>query len=107
MVVVSSLTYRYAAERTLTFPDFSVEKGNSCLLLGTSGSGKTTLLHLMSGLLTIQQGKVEIEEQDLSMLPPSKVDRFRAQNMGFVFQRNHLINALTVKKKFTNGPFPG
>lgn len=105
MVVVSSLAYRYAAERTLTFPDFCVEKGSSCLLLGTSGSGKTTLLHLMSGLLRIQQGKVEIEKQDLSMLPPSEVDRFRGQNMGFVFQRNHLINALTVKKNLLMAPF--
>jgi ABC-type lipoprotein export system ATPase subunit len=105
MVVVSSLTYRYAGEKTLTFPDFAVEKGKACLLLGNSGSGKTTLLHLMGGLLKIQQGKVEIGKQDLSLLPPSKVDRFRGKNMGFIFQRNHLIAALTVKKNLLMAPF--
>jgi ABC-type lipoprotein export system ATPase subunit len=105
MVVVSSLTYRYAADKTLTFPDFAVEKGKACLLLGNSGSGKTTLLHLMGGLLRIQQGKVEIDKQNLSVLPPPKVDRFRGKNMGFIFQRNHLIAALTVKKNLLMAPF--
>ena len=106
MVVVSSLTHRYATEkRTLTFPDFAVEKGEACLLLGNSGSGKTTLLHLMGGLLRIQRGKVEIQGQHLLTLPPSKIDRFRGAHMGFIFQRNHLIAALTVKKNLLMAPF--
>ena len=105
MVIVSSLTYRYEAEKMLTFPDFTVERGKACLLLGNSGSGKTTLLHLMGGLLRIQEGSVQIERQDLSNLPTSEVDRFRGKNMGFIFQRNHLIAALSVKENLLMAPF--
>jgi ABC-type lipoprotein export system ATPase subunit len=100
MVVVSSLKYRYGSDISLSFPDFSVEKGKTCLLLGNSGSGKTTLLHLMGGLLKIQQGKVEIASQDISLLSEPQLDRFRGKHMGFIFQRNHLISAL-----FINGTF--
>ncbi|MEX1239783.1 MAG: ATP-binding cassette domain-containing protein [Cyclobacteriaceae bacterium] len=105
MVVVSSLRYQYGSDKALSFPDFSVEKGKTCLLLGNSGSGKTTLLHLMGGLLKIQQGKVEISDQDLSQLTEPQADRFRGKYMGFIFQRNHLILALSVKKNLLMAPF--
>lgn len=105
MIVVSSLKYRYTAGKTLTFPDFTVDTGKACLLLGNSGSGKTTLLHLMGGLIRIQEGRVEIEHQDLSDLTPSKVDQFRGKHIGFVFQRNHLITALSVRKNLLMAPF--
>ena len=105
MVAVSDLRYRYGSERRLSFPDFTVEKGKACLLLGNSGSGKTTLLHLMGGLLRIQVGKVEIEKQDLSLLSGPQADGFRGKHMGFIFQRNHLISALTLKKNLLLAPF--
>lgn len=105
MVVVSSLTYRYGSEKTLSFPDFIVEKGEACLLLGNSGSGKTTLLHLMGGLLKMQEGRIEIEKHDLSSMPESEVDRFRGKHIGFIFQRNHLISALSVKMNLLMAPF--
>ena len=105
MVTVSSLRYQHQKGKTLTFPDFAVEKGGACLLLGNSGSGKTTLLHLMGGLLKIQRGKVEIEGHDLAGFSESEADRFRGKHMGFVFQRNHLIPALTVRKNLLMAPF--
>lgn len=105
MVAVSSLTYRYGAGKTLSFPDFSLTSGEACLLLGNSGSGKTTLLHLMGGLLKIQKGTIRVENVDLSQLSGSKADQFRGRHMGFIFQRNHLISALTVKKNLLMAPF--
>lgn len=105
MVAVSSLTYRYGAGKTLSFPDFSLTSGEACLLLGNSGSGKTTLLHLMGGLLKIQEGTIRVENVDLSQLSGSKADQFRGRHMGFIFQRNHLISALTVKKNLLMAPF--
>ena len=105
MIVVSSLTYRYGTGKTLFFPDFTVEKGESCLLLGNSGSGKTTLLHLMGGLLKIQEGRVEIENQEISQLSESQADKFRGKHTGFIFQRNHLISALTVKNNLLMAPY--
>jgi putative ABC transport system ATP-binding protein len=105
MIRVSSLSYRYENGKALSFPDFAVEKGKACLLLGNSGSGKTTLLHLMGGLLKVQQGRIEIENQDLSVLRESQADHFRGRHMGFIFQRNHLISALTVEKNLLMAPF--
>lgn len=105
MVVVSSLTHQYEEDKALFFPDFSVGRGKSCLLLGNSGCGKTTLLHLMGGLLRIQKGRVQIEDLDISKVSESQADKFRGKHIGFVFQRNHLIAALTVKKNLLMAPF--
>jgi ABC-type lipoprotein export system ATPase subunit len=105
MVAVSSLTYQYNPGKILFFPDFTVERGKSCLLLGNSGSGKTTLLHLMGGLLKIQRGRVQVEGLDISKISESEADKFRGKHIGFVFQRNHLISALTVKKNLLMAPF--
>lgn len=105
MVNVSSLTYQYEKNKALFFPDFHVEKGGACLLLGNSGSGKTTLLHLIGGLLKIQNGKVVIAGQDLSQLSESGIDNFRGKNLGFVFQRNHLISSLSVLQNLLLAPY--
>lgn len=105
MIVVSSLRYQYNSGPPLSFPDFVVEKGAACLLLGNSGSGKTTLLHLMGGLLRIQEGTILIREQNLSVLSDAQADRFRGRHIGFIFQRNHLINALSVKKNLLMAPY--
>lgn len=105
MVVVSSLRYRYGSGIPLLFPDFVVEKGAACLLLGDSGSGKTTLLHLMGGLLRVQEGTILIRKQDLAVLSDAQADRFRGRYIGFIFQRNHLISALSVKKNLLMAPY--
>jgi ABC-type lipoprotein export system ATPase subunit len=82
----------------LTFPDFTIGKGEHCLLVGESGSGKTTLLHLLGGLLRGYGGKLKIEGAELNTLSEASLDRFRGKTIGFVFQRNHLIQSLTVEK---------
>ena len=105
MVAVSSLVYAYDGVNALTFPDFTIEKGKSCLLLGNSGSGKTTLLHLMGGLLRIQKGRVRIADLDLSKISEAQLDKVRGRHIGFVFQRNHLISALSVKRNLLMAPF--
>lgn len=105
MVTVSGLTYSYGSSKTLFFPDFSVDSGKACLLLGESGSGKTTLLHLMGGLLKIQEGHIAIHDTGLSQLSESQADRFRGKYMGFIFQKNHLISSLSVKKNLLLAPF--
>jgi putative ABC transport system ATP-binding protein len=105
MVAVSSLAYQYRPEKQIFFPDFTVETGKSLLLLGNSGSGKTTLLHLMAGLLRIQRGHVQIAGLDLSKISESQVDKFRGRHIGLIFQRHHLISALTVRKNLLMAPF--
>jgi ABC-type lipoprotein export system ATPase subunit len=104
---VRNLSYGYTTEKVLRFPDLQVNKGGQCLLLGESGSGKTTLLHLIGGLLKPGQGMIRIGDTDITQLSEHKLDHFRGQNIGFVFQKNHLITALTVKKNLLMAPFLG
>lgn len=105
MVTVSDLSYAYSASSTIRFPDFSVGKGDHFLLLGESGSGKTTLLHLAGGLLRNYTGSLQVEGTELSTLSETELDRFRGQKIGFIFQRNHLISALTVEKNLVMAPY--
>jgi putative ABC transport system ATP-binding protein len=66
------------------------------LILGNSGSGKTTLLHLLGGLLSPEKGHIEIERVDIATLKEKEINLYRARNIGFIFQKPHLIRALSV-----------
>lgn len=73
--------------------------GELTLLMGPSGSGKTTLLAILSGLLSPSAGEVMVLGQSLTKLSSSKLDNFRLQNCGFVFQGFNLFGALTAKEQ--------
>ena len=105
MIRVSDLSYSYTGGHSVKFSDFTIDKGAHWLLLGESGSGKTTLLHLLGGLLKSQHGIIEVEGTDITKLSESGLDRFRGKHYGFIFQRNHLISALSVKKNLLMAPF--
>src|SRR5688572_27520514 len=105
MIQVENLTYAYEQGKIIRFPDFSVGDNGHCLLLGESGSGKTTLLHLIGGLLKIQQGKIKVNSVEVSDLSETALDKFRGQHLGFIFQKNHLISALSVKDNLLMAPF--
>lgn len=98
MIRSENLTFKYFPSHELQFPDFTIEKNQHTLLLGDSGSGKTTLLHLLSGLSKPLSGKVFIDEQDIYQLNESRLDRFRADNIGFIFQEAHLLKNLTINE---------
>lgn len=105
MINVSNLKFSYTPERSISFPDFSLNKGEHCLLLGESGSGKTTLLHVLGGLLRGYSGTVQLAGTELASLSESALDKFRGKNIGFIFQRNHLISALSVEKNVIMSPY--
>jgi ABC-type lipoprotein export system ATPase subunit len=105
MISVSDLSFGYGPKSSLRFPSFSIGEGEHCLLLGDSGSGKTTLLHLLGGLLRKYTGSVRVNDTELSGLSETALDHFRGQKMGFIFQRNHLITALTVEKNLMMSPY--
>jgi putative ABC transport system ATP-binding protein len=105
VIQVKQVEHTYGPETTLRFPDFVAERGEHLLLIGESGSGKTTLLHLMGGLLRLQKGSIVIHETDLSTLSEAGLDRFRGKSIGFVFQKNHLISSLSVKKNLLLAPY--
>lgn len=105
MIKTASLSYSYNAERKIQFSDLTIQPGEQFLLLGESGSGKTTLLHLLGGLLKSQQGSIEVHGTDITKLSESRLDLFRGQHYGFIFQRNHLITALSVERNLLMAPF--
>jgi len=78
--------------------NLSIERGEIVLLEGPSGSGKTTLLALAAGLLMPDAGEVLLGGVSLADLTPAARRSFRAQQVGFVFQRSNLMSALTVRQ---------
>jgi putative ABC transport system ATP-binding protein len=75
--------------------DVSVGEGEFLALMGPSGSGKTTLLNLIAGLDRATSGEVIVHGQDLGDLSESEITRWRANNVGFIFQTYNLIPVLT------------
>ena len=72
--------------------------------MGESGSGKTTLLHLLGGLLRSQEGTIDVNGTEINHLSEAQLDRFRGKNIGFIFQKNLLINALSVRNNLLMAP---
>jgi putative ABC transport system ATP-binding protein len=79
----------------LHIQQWEVLHGEQVLLRGVSGSGKTTLLNIIAGLLTPTEGQVWFRDKSLYALPESRRDRFRAGNIGYIYQMHHLLPALT------------
>lgn len=105
MIAIEKLSYGYTQQTTMRFPDVKIPEGQHALLLGESGSGKTTLLHLMGGLLRQYTGSIKLNGTELSSLSETQLDHFRGQKIGFIFQRNHLVSALTVEQNLMLAPY--
>ena len=73
---------------------FNVPRGEFLALMGPSGSGKTTLLNLIAGIDYPTNGSVRIDGTEISRLGESELARWRARNIGFVFQFYNLIPVL-------------
>ncbi len=78
--------------------DLSFEQGEFAAIVGPSGSGKTTLLNLIGGLDSPSEGKIIINNTNISNLNASQIIDFRLWNIGFVFQAYNLIPVLTAKE---------
>lgn len=75
--------------------DFSIEKGELCVILGQSGAGKTTLLNILGGMDTLTSGTVVLDGQTISSLKEKELAEYRRSDVGFVFQFYNLIPNLT------------
>ncbi|MFS0784568.1 ABC transporter ATP-binding protein [Bacillus sp. 1P06AnD] len=74
---------------------FEVEEGEFVGIMGPSGSGKTTLLNCISTIDTITTGRIEIDGLDVTKLKGKKLDKFRRDELGFIFQDFNLLDTLT------------
>jgi putative ABC transport system ATP-binding protein len=80
----------------LTGVDFDARHGDLTMVMGPSGSGKSTLIAALSGLLRPEEGRVDaLDVDDLWKLSSGKIDKFRLDHCGFIFQGFNLFPALT------------
>lgn len=75
--------------------NFKVNEGEFVGVMGPSGSGKTTLLNCISTIDNVTTGHIIINEKDITNLKSKKMDQFRRNDLGFVFQDFNLLDTLT------------
>jgi len=75
-----------------------VKEGECVVIRGASGSGKSTLLSLVAGLSKPSSGEVRVMGKEISKLPEHLSAHFRRTNIGFIFQKFHLIASLNVEE---------
>ena len=73
-----------------------VERGEFVSIIGTSGSGKSTLLHMLGGLDNPTEGKVIIDDKDISGLRGDELCIFRRRKIGFIFQSFNLVSSISI-----------
>ncbi|HEV2212353.1 MAG TPA: ATP-binding cassette domain-containing protein, partial [Gammaproteobacteria bacterium] len=76
----------------------SIPRGDFLALMGPSGSGKTTLLNLLGGIDRPTSGTLEVDGTDIARYNESELARWRAHNVGFVFQLYHLLPVLSAER---------
>ena len=85
--------------------NFSVAKGEFCVLLGPSGSGKSTLLNIIGGIDSADSGYISIGGDKLEEMSEKKLTQYRRKHLGYVFQMYNLIGNLNVKENIEVGAY--
>lgn len=74
---------------------FAVDKGEFVAIMGASGSGKTTLLNVISTIDRVTSGHIQIGHQEITTLKGARLNQFRREKLGFIFQDFNLLDTLT------------
>lgn len=74
---------------------FEVEKGEFVAIMGASGSGKTTLLNCISTIDKVTSGHIYVADMDITKLKGNNLNKFRREELGFIFQDFNLLDTLT------------
>lgn len=85
--------------------DFTVAKGEICVLLGPSGSGKSTLLNIIGGIDSADSGYIMINGEKTVDMDEKTLTQYRRKHLGYVFQMYNLIPNLTVRENVEVGAY--
>lgn len=96
MIKIKNLTHYYNKDKALDNINLEINNSEFICFIGESGSGKSTLLSILSTLLKPTSGDVCFN--NLNYKDIQNIDKFRKENIGFIFQFHYLINYLTVKE---------
>lgn len=77
---------------------FTVERGEFVAIMGSSGSGKTTLLNVISTIDRVTSGHIYVNGEDITGLRGEDLNRFRREELGFIFQDFNLLDSLTARE---------
>jgi putative ABC transport system ATP-binding protein len=95
LVDVQGLSKQFGEVRALDHVSFQVAAGEWIAMMGPSGSGKTTLINILGGLDRPSDGHAYVDGKDVASLGVRELTRFRAEDVGFVFQQFHLVPYLS------------
>lgn len=95
MIKVVNLHKYFKGRHVLKDINFTVQKGETLVIIGGSGSGKSTLLKLLIGLLRPDEGRIFIKDQEFSVMSEMQMDKIRLK-MGMVFQYSALFDSMSV-----------
>ena len=76
--------------------NLSIKQGEFVVILGPSGAGKSTLLNLLGGMDRVTTGNIVIGEKDIAKLSDKQLTKYRASDVGFIFQFYNIMPTLTV-----------
>ena len=76
--------------------NFSIPKGEFVVILGPSGAGKSTLLNLLGGMDNVTSGEIIVDGNVISDYNDNELTKYRAENVGFIFQFYNILPTLTV-----------
>ena len=77
---------------------FSIEKGEFVVILGPSGAGKSTILNILGGMDNCDEGKIVVDDTDISKFKDRDLTKYRRYDVGFVFQFYNLVQNLTARE---------
>ena len=78
--------------------DLEIDQGEFVVVLGPSGAGKSTLLNLLGGMDTVTDGTILVGENEISKYTDKELTRYRANEVGFIFQFYNIMPTLTVEE---------
>ena len=98
IIQLNNVRYRWPKQKhdTLCIDSLIIKRNQHTFLKGASGSGKTTLLNLLAGILKPSSGSIQLLGEPMQELSSSARDRFRADNIGVVFQQFNLLPYLNI-----------